>query len=189
LSSKSTMPLQSRLQPCSGRAAMTCAARRSLACGPGQGGRWWHIVVPPRWYGWIAVRCRRGEGRPGEDSIGQLPAARSPQVQRLGRTRYHTLPDLDLSHRAHPPMWVRTSPGSSVSLVIRPMRHRFKPNRTENKRNGLHRRPAQAQGAACCPGNLRIRLDVATRCRVWAGGSHPTSTARTAARWTTLACE
>jgi len=48
MSSKAITPLQSRLQPCSGCAAMIWAARRSLACAPGQCGRWRHTGVPPR---------------------------------------------------------------------------------------------------------------------------------------------
>jgi hypothetical protein len=43
-SSKSTTPLQSRLQPCSGWLATTQAASRSVASAVGHGGRCRHIV-------------------------------------------------------------------------------------------------------------------------------------------------
>ena len=43
MSSNRTTPLQSRLQPCSGCVAMTCAAAQSGASAAGHNGRWKHI--------------------------------------------------------------------------------------------------------------------------------------------------
>ena len=50
VSSKITMPLQSRLQPCSGWLTTVCAASRSGADASGQGGECGHMSVPPGWF-------------------------------------------------------------------------------------------------------------------------------------------
>jgi hypothetical protein len=51
VSSKRTTPLQRRLQPCSGWAAVTRARSRSAASAMGHGGWCWHMVYSLRWPG------------------------------------------------------------------------------------------------------------------------------------------
>lgn len=55
MSSNLMTPLQSRLQPCSGKRAMTLAASRSVASAEGQVGWCWHIGFSGGWGNCVMV--------------------------------------------------------------------------------------------------------------------------------------